>query len=99
MSSIEPFVFNLAIPSLVTPAYMVKSPPINIFPSGWVEIAETPLSAPLPPSLANDMSMPPGVPPVPNVKLFEARDLEFVPPVIDPSTDKDADGSVVPIPR
>ena len=39
VSSSEPFVFNLAIPCLVTPAYVVKPPPINIFPSDWIEIA------------------------------------------------------------
>ena len=95
MSS-EPSVFNLAIYCLVVPAYESKNPPINIFPSGWIAVTLTILSAPE--DELNDVSALPGIT-YPNVKLFEAKDLEFVPPVIDPSTDKDADGSVVPIPR
>ena len=39
VSSSEPFVFNLAIYCLVTPAYVVKPPPIKIFPSDWIAIA------------------------------------------------------------
>ena len=39
--SSKPFVFNLAIYCLWVPAYEVKNPPINIFPSGWIAIAET----------------------------------------------------------
>ena len=59
MSSSEPFVFNLAIPCLVTPAYVVKRPPMMIFPSGWIEIARILLSAPEDES--NDVSSEPSV--------------------------------------
>ena len=37
--SSEPSVFNLAIRCRWIPAYVVKPPPINIFPSDWIEIA------------------------------------------------------------
>ena len=57
--SSEPSVFNLAIYCLVVEAYEVKFPPINIFPSGWIEIARTELFAPEDES--NDVSSEPSV--------------------------------------
>ena len=39
--SSEPSVFNLAIRCRWVPEYEVKAPPINIFPSDWIEIALT----------------------------------------------------------
>ena len=46
MSSSEPSVFNLAIRCRWVPAYEVKNPPINIFPSDWIAIEETGSFAP-----------------------------------------------------
>jgi len=76
----------------------VNSPPIIILPSLCIAVVHTLPSTPET-FTGNVLSNCPSVPPLPNVKLFDAVVSALLPPTIDPTTDNSALGVVVPMPN